>query len=833
MNQRGNLLFNQGKRCLLLLTILLTAVGAYANRVTKTYYYFDQNDITYYQFADYGYNEGCWITSTTNLTLVSGVTYEKVYSVTVRAGFANYGVITTATLSVNGEADEDIYQTDDNTYQGSRNNIQLSDYTFTLNEDDTDVRITLYANNQGDFLIESVTVEYEETPGYGISLLTSSSDSGVRITTKNAADVLNDGGSVKFDGVNTLILNDASFLKLMITDDEAFPDGLNVYLKGVNNMNYNGAAFDRSGAVNSIPLTFMTDDLNPGTLNYSCPLGKPATIADAFTGFTLYYKNQLTATLMPTANQSQLITITTLLPPIITKEGKENEADITFSEEDFKDGTEYKSLVNFLLNGILYTIPADDDGFLADGTIGTVAINSKMAQADVDAIAAQVDEGTLIPCTNDYAEAFQGLTFLLPAGAGTIDIEAKTNEAGVLNVKIGNKEAHVYQDAVDDYKEYEIPYACTKPTYVFIYNTATSASRIDKDDRAPGRKMTTTTSLKKVRINARSVSSCGTPPMNPMILTKEDIASQVSILLKGDHLTINNMSVTGLADDVFEDVPNDITYIDLSNTSISDVIVDRTVAPFKNIPDNVFIYMPVGNVMTEGTNNVIIGAVCPSMLLDANSDFEVAYDFMAEGLTQGQYIKGEKYSVCFPYSIDTELAATLGVFYTMTVEEDDKLKMTVVPETEANQPYMFKAAADASITTTMVDIKADESFASSRKSSAFPIEFIGTYKTVDIISGGTTKYYFFDQAEKTFKRVETSTLVAPFSTYIKMTISSTWVKTPEVLETSWSDEEEETGINSIRISSTDGRWYNLKGHPTERPVSKGVYIYKGRRVLVK
>ena len=829
---RKNLLYNQGKRYLLLLTILFMAVGSYADRVTKTYYYFDQNDITYYQFADYGYNEGCWVTSTTNLTLVSGVTYEKVYSVTVRAGFANYGVITTATLSVNGEADEDIYQTDVNTYQGSRDKIQLSDYTFTLNEDDTDVQITLYANNQGDFLIESVTVEYEETPGYGISLLTSPSDSGVRITTKNAADVLNDGGSVKFDGVNTLILNDASFLKLMITDDEAFPDGLNVYLKGVNNMNYNGAAFDRSGAANSIPLTFMTDDLNPGTLNYSCPLGKPATIADAFTGFTLYYKNQLTATLTPTANQSQLITITTLLPPIITKEGEENEADITFKESDFKDGTEYKSLVNFLLNGILFTIPGDDDGFLADGTIGTVAINSVMSQADVNTIAAQVNEGTLIPCTEDYAEIFRGLTFLLPAGSGTIEIKAKTNEAGVLNVKIGNKEAHVYQDAVNDYKEYEIPYACTKPTYVFIYNTATSASRIDEDNRAPGKKMTTTTGLQRLKVRAQRVSSGSTPPTNPVLLTKESIASQVSALSKGDHLTIYNTNVTGLADDVFEDVPNDITYIDLSNTRISDVTVDRTAAPFKNIPDNVFIYMPVGNLMTEETDNVIIGTVCPSMQIDAINDFEVAYDFTAEELTQGHYNKGEKYSVCFPYAIDTELAATLGVFYTLTVEEDNKLKMTVVPTTEANQPYMFKATADAGITTTMVDVKANSSSSSSRK-SASSFNFMGTYKALDITSGGTTKYYIFDQTEKLFKRVETSTQVAPFSAYLKMNLSSSWAITPEVLETIWSDEEEQTGIGSIKISSADERWYNLNGQSIERPLSKGVYIHQGRRVLVK
>ena len=518
--------------------------------------------------------------------------------------------------------------------------------------------------------------------------------------------------------------------------------------------------------------------------------------------------------------------------PIITKEGEDNEAEITFKENDFKDGTEYKSLVNFLLNGILYTIPADDDGFLADGTIGTVAINSVMTQADVNSIAAQVDAGTLVPCTNDYAEVFKGLTFLLPAGSGTINIEAKTNEAGVLNVKIGNKKALVYHDARNDYQEYEIPYACTKPTYVFIYNTATSASCNSNDDRAPGRKTGTTTQIKKLKVNGNRVCSSAAPPTNPVLLTKEDIASQVSALSKGDHLIIKNMNVTGLADDVFEDVPNDITYIDLSNTSLSNITVDRTVAPFKNIPDNVFIYMPIYNDWTEGTNNVIIGAVCPSMLLNTDNDFEVANDFTAEELTQGQYKKGVKYSVCFPYAIDAELAATVGVFYTLSVDEDNKLIMTAVPTTEANRAYMFKSADDAGITTTMVNIKANNSSASSRKSAPLSIDFVGTYKTIDIVSDGNTKNCLFNPAEGIFKRVETSTMIAPFSAYIKMNTSSPWEATPDVLETSWSDEEQ-TGIRTIHLSSNDGQWYNLKGQSTERPLNKGVYIHNGIKVVIK
>ena len=109
---RKNLLYNQGKRYLLLLTILFTAAGAYADRVTKRYTYFE-GSYDNYQFVEesYGNDEGCWATGVTDVTIASNVTYEKVYNVTVRAGFANYGVVTTATLSVNGEADEDIYQT--------------------------------------------------------------------------------------------------------------------------------------------------------------------------------------------------------------------------------------------------------------------------------------------------------------------------------------------------------------------------------------------------------------------------------------------------------------------------------------------------------------------------------------------------------------------------------------------------------------------------------------------------------------------------------------------------------------------------------------------------
>ena len=68
------------------------------------------------------------------------------------------------------------------------------------------------------------------------------------------------------------------------------------------------------------------------------------------------------------------------------------------------------------MNKILYTLPDFYDGYLLEDSKKLVAINSSMTDADANTIMAAVIDGSLLPGTPDFAQAFHGMTFLLPAG---------------------------------------------------------------------------------------------------------------------------------------------------------------------------------------------------------------------------------------------------------------------------------------------------------------------------------------------------------------------------------------------------------------------------------
>lgn len=120
------------------------------------------------------------------------------------------------------------------------------------------------------------------------------------------------------------------------------------------------------------------------------------------------------------------------------------------------------------------------------GSGKVVAINSLMTLEEVIEIARQVANGTLVPGTLEFAAAFKGMTFLLPAGTGNIIINVRTNESGTLAVKIGNQPAVTFDEAKTAFGELVVPFACSVPTYVLIYNqrAATESRELDSH-RAP------------------------------------------------------------------------------------------------------------------------------------------------------------------------------------------------------------------------------------------------------------------------------------------------------------------------------------------------------------
>ena len=74
---------------------------------------------------------------------------------------------------------------------------------------------------------------------------------------------------------------------------------------------------------------------------------------------------------------------------------------------------------------------------------------------------------------DDFKEGYNGIVFMVPAGEGTINVEAETTGDMVLKVKIGNKKPITM--VLNGKLTISFPYDVTEDTYVYIYGGTNSA----------------------------------------------------------------------------------------------------------------------------------------------------------------------------------------------------------------------------------------------------------------------------------------------------------------------------------------------------------------------
>lgn len=156
-----------------------------------------------------------------------------------------------------------------------------------------------------------------------------------------------------------------------------------------------------------------------------------------------------------------------LLDPI------EEDRDYKMEAKDFinDDGTEV-DLSNVIINDILFTLKNQDssegDGF--DPDLDCIVLNTVVAASVVNSM---VEKGVL-PGTDEYAEEFTGLTFLMPAGEGEIIVTSQELNGVYLMVKVGkNKPVAISMPEMGDYS---IPYKSNTKTYVYLWNGGTDAN---------------------------------------------------------------------------------------------------------------------------------------------------------------------------------------------------------------------------------------------------------------------------------------------------------------------------------------------------------------------
>ncbi len=692
--------------------------------------------------------------------------------------------------------------------------------------------------------------------GYGITIITGTNDGDIQITPSNRESILD--GTIKFDGKNTLILDGATFAGISIESTNTLVDGLNVYLKGDNRIENGTNAINNYSS--SMPLSIETDDIDPGTLIYINSTCSLKVANHAFSNFEpIAYKNGLVATLDKTDDEisannseityddpsyirSQTVTIAVTMNPIVDAIGNKQVNVVG----DLKTQGGSIPTTGVVLDNVLYTLSADGDGITVTDASGnaipvedqTVGITTTMTEEDVNAIARQVADGTLVPGTLEFAAAFKGMTFLLPAGTGNIIINVRTNESGKLAMKIGNQPAVTFEEAKTAFGELVVPFACSVPTYVLLYNQrAATESREMDSRRAPGRKETATVEIKGLSVSASSVAAVPEPALSPVLLDKSAVAKEA-----GKHfIKVNNPDVAGVDADAFAAVKEDkeLTYVDLTKTGIKGITVDRSTDAFQNVPEKAFIYLPAGNKVKTGTKNVIIGSVCENMEMADNAPyFEMAQDFTALQVKQNRDYSsfvGKNCTVYLPFAIDAETAASLGTFYELKDYDGTTVSMESVTETKANTPYMFKPkAADTKVAAKMVTVEATPTPAEAPVAgkAGKMIKFVGTYEKKDIVSddGSSTQYYCFmaDDAEAgKFVRVITNPVTMnPYRAYMVVEGGASSRELDLVID------GVSTGIKNMKVGTDDNVYYDLQGRRVLYP-TKGLYIVNGRKVIIK
>ena len=737
---------------------------------------------------------------------------------------ASHAIHDFSTLTLNGLFwnDRSTYGFDE-TLEGYDHGYRLmkSDGVETKKDDDTGFKPTL-----------------SDAEEYGI-IVTTDVTGPVSVTNKNRTNVLDDAEkSVQFDGKHTLILNNANLQEIEIDEHPTFEaSGLTIFLKGTNVIDNDDDYGISYADYLPIPLTFTTTEVNGGQLtcsydDYSYP----------FPNLEAKYKNFL---LLSQGNENHQMTISQQLQPIINNETKEVTLDGggTGLGSDIKNKMTAELAAGVIVNKVLYLL-GDDDGCAESEDV--ICLNSCVYDDEVRLINQKVISGLYTyPGTPQFANesGFKGLIFLLPAGSGKVIIEYDSGQDGALGVQIGEELYGL--DEVSEMTTEEIPYILTRPSYVYIFSQDTDVgARGFTATRAPNI-TTATVKIRSIGVKADHVSSAPPPPLSPKRLTKADVNAMIEAkggLNYGDELTITDADYTSIDDDALESFKTNnlkVTYLDLSQTSITGMTVDRKLPPFDRLIDGAFVYLPNGNDLVIYDNsvniyNVVIGDVCPYVMLpDNDNPFKLAKNFKVGNFEMERSFWQEYCTICLPFDA-TPVILRNHKFYQIKSVAGNTITMETVSQPRANVPYMlYPKSGYMSDASNIVEFKKEIP----EPTAVDGLTFIGTYATKSIVSSDTEDVFCFID-EGNFVRVKTYPIkINPFHGYMTMPASS------GARSFSFDFGDGTTGISDAShlmdngqwiMDNKAGAWYDLSGRRlSSLPTKKGIYINNGLKVVIK
>ena len=174
----------------------------------------------------------------------------------------------------------------------------------------------------------------------------------------------------------------------------------------------------------------------------------------------------------------------------------------------YPDGTTATiDLTNIAINNILYTLNKDTEGQGYDPDYNDIGIVTTMTDEAVTQVANDVANNTLLVGSDDYANRFIGLTFIVQGGDGTINIDQEVEDGYEFHLKIGNNDAVKVADYITKQLYAEVPYQLDDATFCWLYlvkkpsaSSRMGNTRVNKRSKLMG-------SVKQVNVKAKSVAS--------------------------------------------------------------------------------------------------------------------------------------------------------------------------------------------------------------------------------------------------------------------------------------------------------------------------------------
>ena len=292
--------------------------------------------------------------------------------------------------------------------------------------------------------------------------------------------------------------------------------------------------------------------------------------------------------------------------------------------------------------------------------------------------------------------------------------------------------------------------------------------------------------------------------------------------------------ITELGTSVFDELDNDkILFIDLSETEIKDVTVNRNIGLFGGFGQNTLFYLPEGND-DGGEDNVILGKDnkrCARLSLTDEMDFHAPSDFNADMASLDRtFVPGQTSTLFLPFGLTSAQADAFGDFHRFK-EISGKQAVYYDKETDdipANTPFIFVPGTDK-IEAANVEVKGLDNY------FAVNGNLVGTYEKL-IWDTDQTDIYGFAAAPEgevtagQFVRVNAGAWLPPFRAFLQVTSSSRRLAVVIGDKTT-------TGIDrgvTINGPASATEWHAIDGRRLNgKPTQGGMYINNGKIVIVR